>query len=397
MFRSIPPTGTHIRFKEIFLGLFHSLFKNQSSEKFKREFYEYFQVRDCFLVSSGRAAFTLILKALKKTSEKDEVIIPAYTCFSVPSAIARAGLKISLCDISVKTLNLDPEKLSSLINKNTLAVLPVYHFGLSHDISEIVNLCRKQDIYIIEDVAQGMGAKFQNKYLGTFGDLSFFSLGRGKNITTVEGGIILCQEEEISLLLQEELLNLKKDIGFEYFLKMFFYKIFIHPYLYWLPEKIPSLEIGVSKFSPEFDLSSLSEYQAQLGIYLLGRLEEINLSRIKNAQYLIMALKNLEKISLLSSSPEAYSVYLRLPILYKDSSEREKVYHSLRRKNLGVSKMYPTSLDKIAGIKSYLAPNHSELSNSNFVEKNILTLPTHQFLGQADLDKIIEVIRKGGC
>lgn len=396
MFRSIPPTGTQIRFKEIFSSFFCSFDRDRSSEKFKRELCEYFQVRNCFLVSSGRAALTLILRALKKNRDKNEVIIPAYTCFSVPSAIAKAGLKISLCDISTKTLNLDPEKLFSLINKNTLAVLPVYHFGLSHDISEIVNLCRKQDIYIIEDVAQGMGAKFQNKYLGTFGDLSFFSLGRGKNITTVEGGIILCHEEEISLLLQEELLNLEKNIGFEYFLKMFLYKIFIHPYLYWLPEKIPSLEIGVSKFSLEFDLSSLSEYQAQLGIYLLWRLEEINSIRIKNAQYLIRALKDWDKVSLLSSSPEAYSVYLRLPILFKDSNERKKVYHSLRSKNLGVSKMYPTSLDKIPGIENYLVPNHLDLFNSDFVEKNILTLPTHQFLRQADLDKIIQATRKGG-
>jgi len=393
MLRSIPPSGTQVRFKEIFSSL---LLTKQSIDKFKQELCEYFKVKDCFLVSSGRAALTLILKVLKKIRNKDEVIIPAYTCFSVPSAIARSGLKISLCDISLETLNLERKKLSPLINKNTLAVLPVYHFGLAHNISDIIELCRERKVFMIEDAAQGMGAKLANTYLGTFGDVGFYSLGRGKNITTVEGGIIISQDEEISSLLQQEFINFKRNSGFEFFLKTLLYKIFLNPYLYWIPEKIPSLELGESKFSLEFALSSLSEYQAELGIHLLRRLEEINQIRIKNAIYMISALKDLDKISLLTSPPEAYSIYLRLPILFKDVAEREKTFKSLRRKNLGVSKMYPTSLEKIPGIENYLVPNSLELPNSNLVEKTLLTLPTHQFLNQGDFDKIIEVIIEGG-
>lgn len=393
MFRSIPPSGTRVRFEEVFSSL---LSRNQPLDKFARELREYFKVKNCFLVSSGRAALTLLLRVLKKIRNKDEVIIPAYTCFSVPSAIARAGLKISLCDISLENLNLEKKKLTRLINNNTLAVLPVYHYGLAHDISEIIELCRESKVFVIEDVAQGMGAKFANSYLGIFGDAGFFSLGRGKNITTVEGGVIISQDEEISSLLQQELFNLRKNSGFEFFLKMLLYKIFLNPHLYWIPEKIPYLELGESKFSLEFALSSLSEYQAKLGIHLLRRLEEINRIRIKNAEYMTSALKDSDKISLLTSPPQAYSIYLRLPILFKDIAEREKTYNSLRRRNLGVSKMYPTSLEKIPGIENYLVPNSSDLSNSNLVEKTLLTLPTHQFLSQGDPDKIIEVIKEGG-
>ncbi|MFH0931888.1 MAG: hypothetical protein V1890_08135, partial [Candidatus Zixiibacteriota bacterium] len=87
--------------------------------------------------------------------------------------------------------------------------------------------------------------------------------------------------------------------------------------------------------------------------------------------------------------------YLRLPILFKDSAEREKAFRSLRRKSLGASKMYPTSLEKIPGIESYLVPDSSDLSNSKSVERTLLTLPTHQFLRENDLPKIIQVIREG--
>jgi perosamine synthetase len=386
MFRSIPPAGTKLKFREIFSSF---LAEVQSGERFRKELREYFQVRDCFLLSSGRAALTLLLKVLHKISDKDEVIIPAYTCFSVPSAIAKAGLKICLCDVSLETLDLDPHRLSRLINKNTLAVLPVYHFGLAHDISSLIKLCRDKDVFIIEDVAQGMGARFENKYLGSLGDVAFLSLGRGKAITTIEGGIILSQSEEISLLLQKELSNLKKEDGSNFFIKALFYKIFLNPYLFWMPEIIPAFKLGESKFSLDFNLFSISEYQTRLGACLLNRLEEINQIRVKNAQYLISSLRGLDRISLPPSPREAYSIYLRLPIIFEDSTEREKAYHSLNRKHLGASTMYPTSLEKIPGIESYCADNSLDLSNSHALVRGLLTLPTHQGVRERDLERII--------
>ena len=389
MLRAIPPAGTYIGFGEILSSLFSS---NQSIGEFKQKLCDYFRVKDCFLISSGRAALTLILNALKKLREGNEVIIPAYTCFSVPSAVARAGLKIRLCDISLDTLNLEQKKILPLINKNTLAVLPVHHFGISHDISGIIDICREQKVFIIEDVAQGMGAKFRDRHLGTLGDVSFFSLGRGKNITTLNGGIILSRDEEISALLKEELSHMQEKRGFEYFFKMLFYKIFLNPNLYWIPEKIPSLEIGESRFYPDFDISSLSSYQANLGCLLFQRLEEINQRRIENAHYLTSALMGVSGISFLPELPDAYSIYLRLPILFREPLNRESIYKVLKEKNLGASKMYPNSLDKIGKIEPYLALGHSDLSNSHLVERTLLTLPTHQLLRKADLNKIIEAI-----
>lgn len=393
MFKTIPPAGTQIKFKEILSSLSSFFSKGHSTEEFKQSLCEYFQVKDCFLVSSGRAALTLILKSLRKIRNKDEIIIPAYTCFTVPSAIAKAGLKISLCDISLKTLDLDAAKLSQLINENTLAVLPVYHFGIAHDISEIIDLCRREKIFVIEDVAQAMGAKFGNRYLGTFGDSGFFSLGRGKNITTVEGGVIISQDEEISFLLNQELIDLRESNGLEFFLKILFYKIFLHPNLYWIPEKIPTLELGESRFSLDFDLFSLSEYQVRLGSHLLPRLEEINQIRRRNALYLISALRDLDKISIPTSPPGAYSIYLRLPILFKDDGERERTFQSLRRKKLGVSKMYPTSLEKIPGIEYHLVQNIPALPNSHRLEKLLLTLPTHQGVREKDLELICKEVK----
>jgi perosamine synthetase len=393
MFRSIPPCGTRIKLKEIFSSFFSSL-GCRAVKKFEEELCKYFQVEDCFLVSSGRAGLTMILRALKKITDKDEVIIPAYTCFSVPSAIAKAGLKVRLCDVSLETLNLNPDKFPHLLNKNTLAVIPVYHFGLAHDISGIINLCREEKVFVIEDVAQAMGAKMGDKFVGTFGDVSFFSLGRGKNITTIEGGIIFCQNPELSSLLREEFSNLDGSSGIEFFLKSLIYKIFLSPSFFWIPEKMPFLGLGQSKFSLEYELLSLSEYQSRLGAYLMTRLEEINSVRVKNAQYLISHLRALDKISILPTPVRACPVYLRLPILFKESIERERKFQSLRRKKLGVSKMYPTTLEKIHDIKNHLVEDSVDLVNSHLLEKVLLTLPTHEGVREKDLELICQELSR---
>jgi dTDP-4-amino-4,6-dideoxygalactose transaminase len=81
-------------------------------------------VRHAFLLSSGRAALTVLLQALRREPGRREVVIPAYTCFSVPSAIARAGLTVRLCDVDPKTLDLDLNALVRLDLSRVVAIVP---------------------------------------------------------------------------------------------------------------------------------------------------------------------------------------------------------------------------------------------------------------------------------
>lgn len=104
--RRIPPATAPLFWKDLGHSLVGIFSGQRSHERLKAEVREYFGVRYVFLVSSGKAALTLILLALKAVSPKEEVLIPAYTCFSVPSSIVKAGLKVALCDIDPSPWNL---------------------------------------------------------------------------------------------------------------------------------------------------------------------------------------------------------------------------------------------------------------------------------------------------
>ena len=106
--RTLPPAAALIGINSLLHGLMGCVLGKKYLKRFEDELRTYFGVKHIFLLSSGKASLTIILKALKSLApEKDQVLIPAYTCFSVPSAIVNAGLKVSLCDINSLTFDFD--------------------------------------------------------------------------------------------------------------------------------------------------------------------------------------------------------------------------------------------------------------------------------------------------
>src|SRR5947209_10297976 len=116
--RTLPPAATPIGVTEIVSGVC-GIFRGRTElDRFQSELKEHFGVKHCFLVSSGKAAFTLILLALKELfPDRDEVVIPAFTCYSVPSSVVRAGLRIRLCDLRPDSLDFDFAQLSAMLSE----------------------------------------------------------------------------------------------------------------------------------------------------------------------------------------------------------------------------------------------------------------------------------------
>ena len=155
--RTIPPAAAPIYWRDLCHGLIEIFSREGFAQTFIGEVKAYFGVKHVFTVSSGKAALTLILRALKSLSPKTEVIIPAYTCFSVPSAIVKAGLKVKLCDIDLATLDFDYKLLEEAVTESTLCVIPSHLFGIPSDMDRIELLCHCRGAYVVEDVAQAMG------------------------------------------------------------------------------------------------------------------------------------------------------------------------------------------------------------------------------------------------
>src|SRR4030042_6242086 len=144
MFYSLPPVGSKINLLDIFKAIKGSLTNPHVIDDFKEAIQKYFGVKHCLLINSGRAALATILMALKKEDDRDEIIIPSYTCFSVPAAIVRAGLKINLCDIRLETLDFNYEQLEECITEKTLALIPCHLFGLVCDMNRVIEIAKSR-------------------------------------------------------------------------------------------------------------------------------------------------------------------------------------------------------------------------------------------------------------
>ena len=198
--RTLPPAAAPLSLRDLYSGLQGLITGARAEEQARQELQAYFQKKHCFLVSSGKAALTLILLALKDLHpDRDQVLIPAFTCYSVPSAIVRAGLKIELCDIDSETLDFDFAQMEQkLANPRLLCVIPTHLFGLPADVDRVRRVKKDGDISIVEDAAQAIGSEARGTKLGTLGDVGFFSLGRGKALTAVEGGIIVTDDGNLA-------------------------------------------------------------------------------------------------------------------------------------------------------------------------------------------------------
>src|SRR5947208_14968816 len=118
--RTLPPAATPIGVREIVSGLCGIFRGRKELGRFRSELKEHFGVKHCFLVSSGKAAFTLILLALKELfPDRDEVLIPAFTCYSVPSSVVPSGRRIRLCDVRPDSFDFDFDKLSTLLSASS--------------------------------------------------------------------------------------------------------------------------------------------------------------------------------------------------------------------------------------------------------------------------------------
>jgi len=172
--RSIPPAAAQLYLHDLLHGLAGIILGKLYLRKLEAQIKKYFSVKHVFFVSSGKASLALILLALQSLSERRRVLIPAYTCFSVPSAIVKTGLDVALCDINSETFDFDFDCLARSLDESILCVLPTHLLGLPSDVRRAKALCKEKGIFVVEDAAQSMGGKSKEKLLGTLGDVAFF-------------------------------------------------------------------------------------------------------------------------------------------------------------------------------------------------------------------------------
>jgi dTDP-4-amino-4,6-dideoxygalactose transaminase len=396
MFRTLPPTAAPIQFQDLVSGVFSTLVNHEAGSELKGQIQKYFKVKHVFLISSGKAALYLSLRAMQLSSERKEVVIPAYSSFCLASAVARTGLPVRLCDIDPETLDFDLAKLESMVTEKTLAVIPVHNYGLVCNMTEIKRIAREKGAYVLEDAAQAAGAKLENRKAGTIGDIGILSLGQGKNISALGGGVILTDREPLASLINEMVDLYPRERFFPECSNMLTgiaLSLFLHPERYGLPARLPFLNLGANVFDPNFRITKLSRINAEVGRRAFLTLDRYNEIRIRNAQLLNHNLCQNESLRIPKPLAAGQPVYLRFPIVFSKKEVRRRVFWILRRRRLGASRSYVTPLDEIPAFRRYLCAE-DDYPGAKFVADRILTLPTHPYVNEDDIQKIVSRIHR---
>jgi dTDP-4-amino-4,6-dideoxygalactose transaminase len=353
-------------------------------------------VQNPFFVSSGRAALAVLFKALRRGSSRREVVIPAYTCFSVPSAVARAGLTIRLCDVDPKTLDLDLNALGRLDLNKALCIVPSGLYGLPGDLVALEQLASTSGAFLVDDAAQCLGATKEGRACGSFGDAGFYSLGRGKGITTMGGGVLVTHRPDLAQRIAGTVRDLPRPSARAVGIAVagsLAYSAMLGPSRYWLLDHAPFLGLGVSRFEPDFPITRLSAYQTRLAARLLPRLDSYNAIRRRHADQLRSGIEGVEGIEIPRPGEGTSPVYLRFPILARDEAHRSHLLRRLREAEIGASASYPTAIGDIPGIGSYLARRQEACPGARVIAGRILTLPTHPGVTPRDIEAMVSIIR----
>lgn len=175
---------------------------------FEREFAKYVGSKHCIMVNSGSSANLLIVAALFYTKNPllrlkrgDEIIVPAVSWSTTYYPLYQYGLKIKFVDIDVETLNYDLEQLAQAVTTETRAIMAVNLLGNPNDFDRINEIIAHRDIVLVEDNCESMGATYNGKHTGTFGVMGSFSSFFSHHISTMEGGLIVTDDEELYQIL----------------------------------------------------------------------------------------------------------------------------------------------------------------------------------------------------
>lgn len=397
MLRFIPPAGSPLKIRQILRAVQTSLAAANGMGKGLDQIRDRLQVQSVFGVSSGRAALWLVLKALENLRPgRCVVATPAYTCFTVAASIVRAGHRIYPVEIDPQTLDFDFAELEAVPHDNLLCILTSNLFGLVNDLARTREIARSKGAFVVDDAAQALGATRNGSMAGTSGDVGIYSVGRGKALAALEGGLIVTNSPEIGSAVQAEAQQLpvtSSAHAVSLFVQMLGYSTLLNPRLYWIPNSIPFLKLGVTEFEPAFRATQLPSLSEALLLQVIEGLAEVNRIRRENAAVLAEAFSSGPNFSTPRPAPNSRPSYIRFPLIAREESLRDRAVSRLREAGIGATAFYPSAICEIPAIHKYMATPDFHRRRAEDLSRRLLTLPTHPFVRPQDLTRMVEVLK----
>ena len=332
-------------------------------EEFEKKFSSYKKSNYAVALNSCTAALHLSLLSLG-LKKGDEIITTPLTFAATINAIILAGCKPVLVDIRMDTLNIDEKKIEEKITKKTKALLIVHFSGIPCDMYKINKIVKKYRLRLIEDCAHAIETKYKNKHVGNFGEAGCFSFYANKNITTGEGGMVICKKRKIEQTIKIlRLHGMNKDA----------WKRFA-------PDSVPKnseyQHYDVKYVGLKYNMIDIN---ASIGLVQLARVEKMWKKRQEKSN---TYLKVLEKLPLHFQKTNEYKYknghHLFVAILNKKKTKRKRddLLKFLNNKRIGTGVHY-RAVTSMSIFKKMFSWNKKTCPVANYVGENIFSLPLY--------------------
>lgn len=256
-------------------------------------------------LSNGTATMHLALITLG-IKAGDEVIVPAFSYVATANVVELVGAKPIFVDIDPKTYNIDVNKIEDAISPRTKAIIPVHEFGLACDIEAVMSIAKQHKLYVIEDAACALGAKFKDQHVGSFGDFGSFSLHPRKAISSGEGGILVSNNAD-----HDKKIKILRNHGAEI-----------------ISGNLCFSEIGFNY--------RMTDFQAALVYSQLDRLQNSIDYKNELADIYFKEISS-DKLSLPFIPNYTKHTWQTFHVLLNDRINRDELINKLREKNIGVN------------------------------------------------------------
>ena len=397
MLRHVAPAGAPIEVMDLARWVRLGLSGSDAADSLRAAISSQFDVRHSFLTSTGRAGLTVLLKAMRRlvAADRDEVLVPSYTCYSVAASVVKAGLRPRIVDIELDSLDFRHDELEATNFEHVLAIVATNLYGLPNDMPALQRLARDRGVFLIDDAAQAMGASIGGRPSGSWGDAGLFSFDKGKNVSAIDGGVVVTNSEDVADAFRQELAGLSHQTSVAsavHIMKALLYSVMLRPTLYSVPASIPQLGLGKTVFTTDYPLALPDRTLVALALTMMQRLGDFTRHRVANATLLRERLAGLGCVHAITPRAGSHPVYLRLPVLFDTAASRNGAIAALNAVGIGATGSYPASLADVPELRGSLANRHVDAENGRHVASCIATLPTHPFVTATDIDRTVTAI-----
>lgn len=373
----------HEAMQRVIASGFYSM--GEEVREFETAFAAYTGSKHCVMVNSGSSANLLMIAALRYHSKTplmpgDEVIVPAVSWSTTYSPLYQYGLKLKFVDVDINSLNMDAELVRQAIGPKTKAILAVSLLGNPADFSALVEIARDHDLLLLEDNCESLGATINGQQTGTFGMAGSYSSFFSHHISTMEGGMVVCEDEELYHIMLS---------------------VRAHGWTRNLPDEnlvtgTKSKDPFVESFNfvlPGYNLRPL-EFSGAIGREQVKKLPMIVSERRKNALLFLETLSRFENISVQLENGESSWFGFSMLIGKNAGFTREELVAQLQSHNIDCRPIVAGDFTQNPVMKYFDYEIFGNLPNAQHVHHNGLFVGNHHFSLEKEIDLLGSVLDK---